>query len=87
VRCHLHDLTGRAEDRLTFDLQREVAARMQYSDTRTGKRAVERFMRFFFLQAKVVGTLTGVFLAQLDEQFGANKPRGLLAGFAPVRAR
>jgi len=81
VRCHLHDLTGRAEDRLTFDLQREVAARMLYSDTRTGKRAVERFMRFFFLQAKVVGTLTGVFLAQLDEQFGANKPRGLLAGF------
>jgi [protein-PII] uridylyltransferase len=81
VRCHLHDLTGRAEDRLTFDLQREVAARMFYSDTRTGKRAVERFMRFFFLQAKVVGTLTGVFLAQLDEQFGANKPRGLLAGF------
>ena len=81
VRCHLHDITGRAEDRLTFDLQREVAARMLYSDTRTGKRAVERFMQFFFLQAKVVGTLTGVFLAQLDEQFGANKPRGLLAGF------
>jgi [protein-PII] uridylyltransferase len=81
VRCHLHDITGRAEDRLTFDLQREVAARMQYSDTRTGKRAVERFMQFFFLQAKVVGVLTGVFLAQLDEQFGASKPRGLLAGF------
>ncbi|MCB2063001.1 MAG: [protein-PII] uridylyltransferase [Novosphingobium sp.] len=81
VRCHLHDLTGRAEDRLTFDLQREVAKRMQYSDTRTGKLAVERFMQFFFLQAKVVGNLTGVFLAQLDEQFGKNKPRGLLAGF------
>jgi [protein-PII] uridylyltransferase len=81
VRCHLHDITGRAEDRLTFDLQREVAQRMQYSDNRTGKRAVERFMQFFFLQAKVVGNLTGVFLAQLDEQFVASKPRGLLAGF------
>ncbi|MCB2047312.1 MAG: [protein-PII] uridylyltransferase [Novosphingobium sp.] len=86
VRCHLHDITGRAEDRLTFDLQREVARRMQYSDTRTGKRAVERFMQFFFLQAKVVGNLTAVFLAQLEEQFGANKPRGLLAGFR-ARAR
>jgi [protein-PII] uridylyltransferase len=37
-------------------------------------------MQYFFLQAKVVGNLTGVFLAQLDEQFAARKPRGLLAG-------
>ncbi|MBV1918881.1 MAG: [protein-PII] uridylyltransferase, partial [Sphingomonadaceae bacterium] len=80
VRCHLHDITGRSEDRLTFDLQREVAKRMQYSN-RTGKSAVERFMHYFFLQAKVVGNLTGVFLAQLDEQFSSTKPRGLLAGF------
>ncbi|GGB92448.1 bifunctional uridylyltransferase/uridylyl-removing enzyme [Novosphingobium endophyticum] len=80
VRCHLHTITKRAEDRLTFDLQREVAARMNYAD-RPGKRAVERFMHFFFLQAKVVGNLTGVFLAQLDEQFARKTPRGLLAGF------
>lgn len=80
VRCHLHTITGRAEDRLTFDLQREVARRMNYSD-RPGKSAVERFMQFFFLQAKVVGNLTAVFLAQLDEQFTAKAPRGLLAGF------
>ncbi|MDE8650722.1 [protein-PII] uridylyltransferase [Novosphingobium album (ex Liu et al. 2023)] len=80
VRCHLHTITRRAEDRLTFDLQREVAARMNYSD-RPGKSAVERFMQYFFLQAKVVGNLTGVFLAQLDEQFAAKPARGLLAGF------
>ncbi len=80
VRCHLHTLTGRAEDRLTFDMQREVAARMNYAD-RPGKRGVERFMQYFFLQAKVVGTLTGVFLAQLDEQFAKKQRRGLLAGF------
>ena len=80
VRCHLHALTGRAEDRLTFDLQREVAGRMNFSN-RTGKSAVERFMQYFFLQAKVVGNLTGVFLAQLDEQFTARQPRGLLASF------
>jgi [protein-PII] uridylyltransferase len=80
VRCHLHTITRRAEDRLTFDLQREVAARMQFSD-RPGKSAVERFMQFFFLQAKRVGHLTGVFLAQLDEQFAKKQPRGLLAGF------
>lgn len=80
VRCHLHTITGRAEDRLTFDLQREVATRMNFSN-RTGKSAVERFMQYFFLQAKVVGNLTGVFLAQLDEQFKSRSPRGLLAGF------
>ncbi len=85
VRCHLHTITRRAEDRLTFDLQREVASRMGYND-RTGKRGVERFMQFFFLQAKTVGNLTGVFLAQLDEQFARKQPRGLLAGFR-ARAR
>ena len=85
VRCHLHNITRRTEDRLTFDLQREVAARMQFSD-RPGKSAVERFMQYFFLQAKVVGNLTGVFLAQLDGQFAKKQPRGLLAGFR-ARAR
>ena len=80
VRCHLHTITNRAEDRLTFDLQREVAGRMNFSD-RPGRSAVERFMQFFFMQAKRTGSLTAVFLAQLDEQFARKKPRGMLAGF------
>jgi [protein-PII] uridylyltransferase len=74
VRCHLHDITGRAEERLTFDLQREVAARMQYAD-RPGKSAVERFMQFYFLNAKRVGDITGIFLAQIDEKFAASNRR------------
>jgi [protein-PII] uridylyltransferase len=77
VRCQLHILTGRHEDRLTFDLQRELAERMRYSD-RPGKSKVERFMHFYFLQAKIVGDLTGVFLAHLDEKFAA---RGRRFGF------
>ncbi len=81
VRCHLHNITGRAEDRLTFDLQREVARRMHFAD-RTGKSAVERFMQYYFLQARHVGHLTGVFLAHIDEEMAAKKKaRGLLAGF------
>ena len=84
VRCHLHMLTGRAEDRLTFDLQREVAARMQFAE-RPGKSAVERFMQYFFLQAKHVGHLTGLFLAQLEERSGKRQIRGLLAGFRARR--
>lgn len=74
VRCHLHQIAGRAEDRLTFDMQREIAARMNYAD-RPGKLAVERFMQFYFLQAKTVGDLTGVFLAHLDETFASRGRR------------
>ena len=44
VRSHLHTVTGRAEDRLTFDFQRLIAVRMNYAD-RPGKPAVERCMQ------------------------------------------
>jgi len=81
VRCHMHNITGRAEDRLTFDLQRQVAKRMHFAD-RPGKSAVERFMQFYFLQAKRVGSLTGVFLAHLDAEFAKKRTRsGFFAGF------
>ncbi|OYU16176.1 MAG: [protein-PII] uridylyltransferase [Alphaproteobacteria bacterium PA4] len=66
VRINLHDIAGRAEERLTFDVQRELATRLRYA-TRGGMSAVERFMRHYFLMAKTVGDLTGLFLAHLDE--------------------
>ena len=74
VRCHLHILAGRAEERLTFDYQREIASRLHYAD-RPGKPPVERFMRHYFLHAKTVGDLTGVFLAHLDEKFARRGQR------------
>jgi len=81
VRCHMHMITGRAEDRLTFDLQRQVAARMNFKD-RPGKSAVERFMQFYFLQAKRVGSLTGVFLAHIDDDMAQKRARsGFFAGW------
>ena len=81
VRFHLHLLTRRPEERLTFDVQREIASQMRYHD-RPGRSAVERFMQHYFLNAKVVGDLTGVFLAHLDDSI-ATKRRLLpsLAGF------
>lgn len=83
VRCHLHILTNRAEDRLTFDVQREVATRMRYAD-RPGRSAVERFMQHYFLTAKQVGDLTAVFLAHLDETFAG---RGSRFGIPTIRRR
>jgi [protein-PII] uridylyltransferase len=83
VRCHLHLIAGRAEERLTFDYQREIAARMHYAD-RPGKSPVERFMQHYFLHAKTVGTLTGVFLTHLDEKFGRS---GRRFGLPAIRRR
>jgi len=65
LRCHLHYLTGRAEERLTFDLQREIAPRMGYVD-HAGTHAVERLMKHYYLVAKEVGELTRVVCAQLE---------------------
>ena len=67
VRCHLHYIAGRAEDRLTFDLQEELGRLMGYTD-HAGARRVERFMKHYFLYAKEVGDLTRIFCAALEEQ-------------------
>jgi [protein-PII] uridylyltransferase len=83
VRCHLHIVTGRAEERLTFDYQREIAGRMNYAD-RPGKSPVERFMRHYFLHAKTVGDLTGVFLTHLDDKFAK---KGSRFGLPNIRRR
>ncbi len=86
VRAHLHTLARRGEDRLTFDLQREVAKRMNYAD-RPGKSAVERFMQFYFLQVKHVGHLTGVFLSHLEEETQArSKISEFFSSFKPIKS-
>ncbi len=76
VRCHLHYLTGRPEERLTFDLQPEVARRMGYRRRRTSS-SVERFMKHYYLVAKEVGALTRIFCAALEEQHRRRSPLGL----------
>ncbi len=82
VRAHLHYATGRPEERLTFDLQPEIARRMGYHDRprRNGDNtpAVERFMRRYFLIAKDVGVLTRAFAAKLEADHMKSTPRGLL---------
>ena len=66
VRCHLHFLTGRAEERLSFDVQKPLAARFATHDS-AGMKSVEKFMRQYFLVAKNVGDLTAIFCASLEE--------------------
>jgi len=65
VRCHLHFVTGRTEEKLTFDMQPELAERMGYA-RRVGMLGVERFMKRYFLVAKDVGDLTRIICASLE---------------------
>ena len=73
VRCHMHFLTGRAEERLHFDIQREIAQRLGYT-RHPGLSAVERFMKHYFLIAKTVGDLTRIFCAALEEEQAKHVP-------------
>ncbi len=59
VRFHLHYVAGRAEERLTFDFQPVVGARMGYTP-RGRQDGVERFMKHFFLTVRDVLRLTRV---------------------------
>jgi [protein-PII] uridylyltransferase len=67
VRCHMHFVTGRAEERLSFDIQREIAVRLGYT-RHPGMQDVERFMKHYFLIAKDVGDLTAIVCAELEDQ-------------------
>jgi len=75
VRCHLHLITGRAEERLSFDLQPQMAERFGYAG-HGGLSGVERFMKRYFLTAKDVGDLTAILCAALEAREA--KPRAVL---------
>ena len=72
VRCHLHYVAGRPEERLTFNVQEGIASRLGYNDRPSG-RGVERFMKHYFRVTKTVGDLTRVLCAVLEDQH--RKPR------------
>ena len=81
VRVRLHYLLGRAEERLSFDVQTGLAAALGYRDAEKPRRAVEAFMRAYFLVAKDVGDLTRIFIAALEEQH--KKPKTVLTRMLP----
>src|SRR6266404_3630648 len=73
VRCHIHFVTGRAEERVSFDLQRDIAVRLGYT-SHPGMRDVERFMKHYFLIAKDVGDLTAIMCAELEASQAKDVP-------------
>ncbi|HSV21685.1 MAG TPA: [protein-PII] uridylyltransferase, partial [Xanthobacteraceae bacterium] len=73
VRCNMHFVAGRAEERLSFDIQRSIARRLGYVE-RAGMRDVERFMKHYFLVAKDVGDLTAILCAKLESRQAKSVP-------------
>ncbi len=87
VRCHLHFVAGRAEERLSFDVQQEMARRLGYT-SHAGLRDVERFMKHYFLIAKDVGDLTRIVCAELEEHHVKTAPvLNRYLGLKPRRRR
>ncbi|SNB65820.1 UTP--GlnB (protein PII) uridylyltransferase, GlnD [Rhodoblastus acidophilus] len=74
VRCHMHFHTGRAEERLSFDIQRVLAEKLGFKPG-AGLSMVERFMKRYFVTAKHVGDLTNIVCAALEERQA--KPRAV----------
>ncbi|HSO48205.1 MAG TPA: [protein-PII] uridylyltransferase, partial [Rhizobiaceae bacterium] len=85
VRCNLHFLTGRAEERLHFDIQRDLATRLRYG-SHGGLLDVERFMKHYFLMAKEVGDLTLIVCSALEEQ-DAKSVRGFTGFIRSMSSR
>jgi [protein-PII] uridylyltransferase len=88
VRCHMHFVTGRAEERLGFDIQREIAQRLGYT-AHPGQKDVERFMKHYFLIAKDVGDLTAILSAQLEDTQTKSVPvlSRVMAKFTTVKGK
>ena len=68
VRCFVHLHHNRADDRLTFDAQTEIAPALGFTN-RSGLRDVERFMKYYFMSAIQVGNLTRIFCAAIGSDF------------------
>jgi [protein-PII] uridylyltransferase len=65
IRCHLHFLGDKADERLSFDMQPAMAEALGYRD-RGALLGVERFMKHYFLVAKDVGDLTRIVCSSLE---------------------
>lgn len=70
IRYALHLLTGRAEDRLVFDYQRDLAMQFGFSsDDQEYNQDVELFMQFYFKTVSGLERLNEMLLQLFNERF------------------
>jgi [protein-PII] uridylyltransferase len=67
LRFGLHLVAGRREERLLFDFQRPLAARLGFKDEHSDNLAVEQLMQGFFRSAAVVLRLNARLLQRFEE--------------------
>ena len=72
IRIRLHLLAGRAEDRLLFDHQTNLAKAFGVKAT-AGKRAAEVLMQRFYLTAKKVVQLNALLTLNYNDEFGSTE--------------
>ncbi len=88
IRYALHLLTNRAEDRLVFDYQRDLAEKFGFShDNQEYNQDVERFMQFYFKTVLGLERLNEMLLQLFNERFvprETNDVRQLNANFEVI---
>jgi [protein-PII] uridylyltransferase len=85
LRFGLHLIAGKAEERLRFDYQKSLAARLGYHDT-AGDLAVEQMMQGFYRSAALVLRVNERLLQRFEEQLeGEGAPESLADGFQSRR--
>lgn len=72
IRCALHLLAGRAEERLLFDHQRELARRFGFRDEHAENLAVEQFMQGYYRSAHTIERLGEILLQRFAERLAAD---------------
>ena len=86
LRYALHMVAGRAEERLLFDHQKALAARLGYRDEHRDNLAVEQLMQGFFRSAARVLRINERLLQRFEEQLeGHAEPVSLEPGFVALR--
>jgi [protein-PII] uridylyltransferase len=66
VRYALHMISGRGEDRLLFESQREIAAMFGFTDDERGL-AVEKFMQVYYRFAMIISGLNSMLIQLFDD--------------------
>ncbi len=75
VRFGLHLLAGRKEDRLTFNYQRELAARFSTDDTSDSKSLVEHFMQSYYRHAIALSEFNDILMQHFRETLLPSKQK------------
>ena len=82
LRYGLHLVARRGEERLRFDHQKALAARLGYADD-DGSLGVEKMMQGFYRSAAVIRRVSDRMLQRFEEQFdGSGEPVPLQRGFS-----